>query len=162
MASKSGSRKSGNGQKRRTASAGESRSRKQQYSAQDSAIFHEISLIILFALAAILFLCNFGIIGTVGNSISKVMFGIFGVLAYVAPILAFLGYAFGSVNAGSPVAKRKIIAGVVLFFLLGILLEFMSGSMSLRTEYSLADIYADCSIGRKGGGVISGSLAFLL
>ena len=162
MASKSGSRKSGNGQKRRTASSGENRSRKQQYSAQDSAIFHEISLIILFALAAILFLCNFGIIGAVGNSISKAMFGIFGVLAYVAPVLAFLGYAFGSVNTGSPVAKRKIIAGVVLFFLLGILLEFMSGSMSLRTEYNLADIYADCSNGRKGGGVISGSLAFLL
>ena len=162
MASKSGSRKSGSPRGRNNTSARGTRSQKQQYSAQDSAIFHEICLIILFALAAILFLCNFGIIGTVGDSISQVMFGLFGVLAYVAPILAFLAYAFGSVNAGSPVARRKIIAGVILFFLLGILLEFMSGSMGTRTEYDLAAIYSDCSIGKKGGGVISGSLAFLL
>ncbi len=162
MASKSGSRKTGSGQGRKSASARGSRSQKQQYSAQDSAIFHEISLIVLFAVAAILFLCNFGIIGTVGDSISQVMFGLFGMLAYAAPILVFLAYAFGTVNVGSPAAKRKIIAGVLLFFLLGILLEFMSGSMSLRTEYDLAAIYKDCSNGRKGGGVISGSLAFLL
>ncbi len=162
MASKSGSRKTGSGQGRKSASARGGRNQKQQYSAQDSAIFHEISLIVLFAVAAILFLCNFGIIGTVGDSISQVMFGLFGMLAYAAPILVFLAYAFGTVNVGSPAAKRKIIAGVLLFFLLGILLEFMSGSMSLRTEYDLAAIYKDCSNGRKGGGVISGSLAFLL
>ena len=120
MASRSGSRKTAGGQRRKNSSGNNSRSQKQQYSAQDSAIFHEISLIILFALAAMLFLCNFGIIGAFRNAISKVMFGMFGALAYVAPVLAFLAYAFGSINAGSAVAKRKIIAGVVLFFLIGI------------------------------------------
>ena len=162
MASQSGRRKSGSGQRKRSTSTRNSRSSRQQYSVQDSAIFHEISLILLFAFAAILFLCNFGIIGAVGNAISSFMFGVFGLLAYVAPILAFLAYAFGSINAGSNVAKRKIIAGVVLFFLIGILLEFLSGSMGSRLEYDFKAIYVECSEGRKGGGIISGSLAFVL
>ena len=162
MASKSGSRKTAGGQRGRNTSSKNSRSKKQQYSAQDSAIFHEISLIVLFALAVLLFLCNFGVIGAFGNVLSKIMFGLFGVLAYMAPVVAYLAYAFGTVNIGSATAKRKIIAGVILFFLIGILLELMSGSMSADAEYDILQIYDTCSVDRKGGGVISGSLAFVL
>ena len=39
--------------------------------------FHEIGLIVLFVAMLILFCCNFGIIGPVGNAISGVLFGIF-------------------------------------------------------------------------------------
>ena len=163
MASRSGSRNTAGGQKKRTNSSKKtSRNQTGQYSAQESAMFHEVSLILLFALAILLFLCNFGLIGAFGNTISGVMFGIFGGLAYITPVLAFLAYAFGSINAGSPVARRKIIAGTVLFFLCGILLEFMSGSMALRAEYDPGAIYMDCSTGRKGGGILAGSVAFLL
>lgn len=162
MASKSGSRKSAGSQSKSSRKGKNSRSQSRQYSPEDSAIFHEISFIVLFALAAILFLCNFGVIGNVGNSISSVMFGLFGWLAYVAPVLAFLGFAFASINAGSAVARRKVIAGVVLFVLAGILLEFVSGSMNAEAEYSMVEIYKTCSAGKKGGGVISGSLAFML
>lgn len=162
MASRSGSRKSSGGQRKKTTSGTKNRSQSQQYTAQDSAMFHEISLIILFALAAILFLCNFGVIGAVGNTISGIMFGMFGLLAYVTPVLAFLAIAFGSINPGNPAAKRKIIAGVILFFLIGILFEFISGSMGSMQEYNVGEIYQNCSEGRKGGGVLSGSLAYLL
>lgn len=162
MASRSGSGKSSGGQRKKTTSGTKSRSQSQQYTAQDSALFHEISLIIIFALAAILFLCNFGVIGAVGNSISGFMFGMFGLLAYVTPVLAFLAIAFGSINLGNPAAKRKLIAGVILFFLIGILFEFISGSMGSMQEYNIGEIYKNCSEGRKGGGVLSGSLAYLL
>ena len=52
------------------------------YSEQDSALFHEVVLILLFALAVFLVLCNFGVLGTVGNGISDILFGLFGYLAY--------------------------------------------------------------------------------
>lgn len=162
MASKSGSRKTAGGQRSRNTSGRNSRNKKQQYSAQDSAIYHEISLIVLFALAVLLFLCNFGIIGTFGNALSGFMFGLFGTLAYIAPVFAYLAYAFGTVNIGSATAKRKIIAGIVLFFLIGILLELISGSVSAGAEYDILQIYKSCSESKKGGGVISGSLAFVL
>ena len=55
----------------------------------DSAIRNEIILIGLLAVAVVLFLCNFGVIGVAGDQISHVMFGIFGLLAYIVPIAFF-------------------------------------------------------------------------
>ncbi len=131
------------------------------YSEQDSALFHEVVLILLFAAAVILFLCNFGVLGTVGNGISSVLFGLFGYLAYVAAIAAFLGAAFWSANGGSPAAVRKIAAGVVLFLMAGVICEMISGYALHMESYSLAELYKYDSEARKGGGVIAGSLAYL-
>ena len=55
-----------------------------------SAITSEIILIGVLALTILLFLCNFGVIGVIGNQISRVMFGIFGTMAYALPVLAFI------------------------------------------------------------------------
>lgn len=130
------------------------------YSEQDSALFHEVVLILLFAAAVILVLCNFGVLGTVGNGISSVLFGLFGYLAYVAAIAAFLGAAFWSANAGSPAAVRKIAAGIVLFLMAGIVCEMISGYALQMENYSLAELYKYDSEARKGGGIIAGSLAY--
>ncbi len=75
MASSSGKRTSSSGRTRKSTTS--SRSRQVQRSAQDSELFHEIGLIVLFVAMLILFCCNFGIIGPVGNAISGVLFGIF-------------------------------------------------------------------------------------
>lgn len=162
MAAKSGSRNSAGGQKRKSSSGSGSRRKSTQYSGQDSAIFHEIGLIIVFALAVILFLCNFGVIGEIGDIISGVMFGLFGLLAYLAPIAIFLAIAFGSINTGNPAATRKIIAGVVLFFLIGIFCEFISGGMDDRIQYNIKELFERCRENKNGGGLIAGSIAFLL
>lgn len=162
MAAKSGSRNSAGGQKRKSSSGSGSRRKSTQYSGQDSAIFHEIGLIIVFALAVILFLCNFGMIGEIGDIISGVMFGLFGLLAYLAPIAVFLAIAFGSINTGNPAATRKIIAGVVLFFLIGIFCEFISGGMDDRIQYNIKELFERCRENKNGGGLIAGSIAFLL
>ena len=53
---------------------------------QDRALFHEIGLIVLFVAMVILFCCNFGMIGPVGNGISGALFGVFGLTAYVVQI----------------------------------------------------------------------------
>ena len=66
----------------------------------DAAIRNEILLIVFLALAVILFLCNFGIVGSIGDAVSDVMFGLFGLTAYVAPIIIFLAIAFGMSNVG--------------------------------------------------------------
>ncbi|MDE5596571.1 MAG: DNA translocase FtsK, partial [Lachnospiraceae bacterium] len=66
-----------------------------------SAIRNEILLIVFLALAVILFLCNFGIVGTVGNAVSTFMCGIVGLLAYIAPVIIFLSIAFGMSNIGN-------------------------------------------------------------
>ena len=105
MASSSGKRTSSSGRTRKSTTS--SRSRQAQRSAQDSELFHEIGLIVLFVAMLILFCCNFGIIGPVGNAISGVLFGIFGFTAYIAPIVIFLAVAFWFANEGNPTAVRK-------------------------------------------------------
>ena len=132
-----------------------------QYTEQESALFHEVALILLFAVTVILFLCNFGVIGTVGNAISAVLFGLFGFLAYVIAIAVFVGAAFWSANQGNPAAIRKLIAACVLFVMAGIVCELISGNVS-APEYSVGEIYRYSSENKAGGGVIAGSLAYLM
>ena len=97
MASSSGKRTSSSGRTRKSTTS--SRNRQAQRSAQDSELFHEIGLIVLFVAMLILFCCNFGIIGPVGNAISGVLFGIFGFTAYIAPVVIFLAVAFWLISS---------------------------------------------------------------
>ena len=125
-----------------------------------SAIRNEILLIVFLALAVILFLCNFGIVGTVGNAVSTFMFGIFGLMAYIAPVIIFLSIAFGMSNIGNNIATRKLVAGIVLFLVLGMVFELINADYAQTDTYQLASIYKRCSENRNGGGIIAGSLAY--
>lgn len=160
--SKSSSKKSSSGTRSTNRKTTGTRGRKAAEETIDGAILYDIMMIGLFAVAVILFLCNFGIIGPAGNAISGVMFGLFGVLAYVAPILLFLGIAFGTINQGSFIAKRKLVAGIVLFLLIGVIFELASGALNKESVYNLAELYKRCAQNRTGGGVLSGSVAFVL
>ncbi len=125
------------------------------------AIRNEIFLILLFALAVFLFLCNFGIAGVVGGAISDIMFGIFGLTAYVMPLVFFVMTAFGMVNSGSFIAFRKLLSGILLFLIAGIVCDLFTGEPQAMERYDLKEIYIRCSQGHGGGGVIGGSAAFV-
>ncbi len=122
----------------------------------DVAIRNEILLIVFLALAIILFLCNFGVVGKAGDMVSDVMFGIFGLLAYIAPAIIFLAIAFGMINAGNNIAVRKLVAGVVLFVLVSMVCELFATEQA--ESWLLKEIYLRCSQNHNGGGVIAGAL----
>jgi len=130
--------------------------------AQDSALFHEIGLIVLFIAMLILFCCNFGIIGPVGNTVSGVLFGIFGLLAYAVPILVFFAAAFWFANEGNPNAVRKLVSGVVLCIMLGVLCDLLTKTAGSLTAYNVKALYVGCRDNRTGGGVLAGSLSYFL
>ena len=125
-----------------------------------SAITSEIILIGVLALTILLFLCNFGVIGVIGNQISRVMFGIFGTMAYALPVLAFIAIAFGISNQGNRIASMKLTAGIILFFLLGVVCSLLFQGGTLSMDYSIRELYLESAQKRLGGGVISGSLAW--
>lgn len=160
MASSSGKRTSSSNRTRKSTT--NSRSRQVQRTAQDSELFHEIGLIVLFVVMVILFCCNFGIIGPVGNAISGVLFGIFGFTAYIAPIVIFLAVAFRFANEGNPTAVRKMIAGVVLFLMLGVICDLIARIAGSMEQYDIKLLYTNCSTGKKGGGILAGSICYLL
>ena len=130
--------------------------------AQDSALFHEIGLIVLFAAMVFLFCCNFGIIGPIGDAVSGILFGLFGLAAYAVPVLLFLAVAFYFANEGNANAARKLAAGVVLFVVAGIVCDLAAGHAGAMEKYDIKLLYESCREQKAGGGILAGSISFLL
>lgn len=127
----------------------------------DIAVKSEVVLIIIFAAAIFMFLCIVGLIhGAAAAGISNVMFGVFGLLAYLIPIIIFVGFAFGISNKGNTIAVVKMVSSVILLFLLGILAYMLMKQETMLTGDSLVkELYATSSEHRAGGGVLFGSIA---
>ena len=165
MAASNGRKTSSSSKKRTKSTGGTSAQRKKAEAvraAQESALFHEIGLIVLFAVMVFLFCCNFGIIGPVGNAVSGVLFGVFGLTAYALPVLLFLAAAFWSANEGSPSAVRKLAAGTGLFVMAGIICDLIVKMAGGMEAYDMKLLYENCRVQKNGGGILAGSLSFLL
>ncbi len=172
MASNQGGKRSSTNKKATTSNRNTGRGRQTQTGRRSSgrsagpqpmdiAIRNEIMLIVFLALAIILFLCNFGVVGKAGDVVSDVMFGIFGLTAYIAPIIIFLAIAFGMSNIGNNIATRKLIAGIILFIMISTICELLGTELDQVESYQVKEIYLRCSENHNGGGIIAGSLAYL-
>lgn len=161
--SRSSSKRSTTSSNRNTNRGRQSQSGKRMSQAQpmDIAIRNEILLIVFLALAIVLFLCNFGVVGSFGDAVSNLMFGIFGLTAYIAPIIIFLAIAFGMSNTGDNIATRKLVSGAVLFLLVSMVCELFSAQLAQTESYQIKEIYERCSENHGGGGIIAGSLVYL-
>ncbi|MBQ7065771.1 MAG: DNA translocase FtsK [Lachnospiraceae bacterium] len=156
MATKSG---------RKPGPKGKKTTKKKQAEQSNIKIKQEILFLCFLAFSILLFLCNFkisnefgektSIIGGFGNALSHVMCGIFGVMAYVAPLILFFGILFGISNKGKTLATFKLAAGTVLFFLCTIVAALISGIDNCGGTVS--DYYEFSKFG-KGGGVIGATL----
>ena len=129
---------------------------------KDMELWYEVMLILLFAFMIFLFLCNFGLVGPIGVFFKNIMFGLFGFAAYILPVLMFVGIFFCWVNKGHPAVKRKMMAGTVLFLLLGAVGELAAGRLQDMQEYQILDFYEKSVKYSNGGGVFGGSLAYFL
>lgn len=126
------------------------------------SIVKEIWLFVVLAISLLLFLCNFKILGVAGNAVSSVLFGLFGINAYVFALALFFGFAFMSCNDFIWESVRPVIAGSVILLMAGVVFELISGNAVNLDHYSLPDIYRYDSGSRAGGGIISGSVAYFL
>ena len=120
----------------------------------------ELVLIVIGAFALALFLCNFRILGNLGNTISDVMFGLFGIMAYVFPILAGFLCFFCMINQGNPKAVRRTISLSVLFLDICIIFELIFNMPNTAEALSVKDIYLYAKNAHKGGGFFGGLCAY--
>ncbi|MBE5828165.1 MAG: DNA translocase FtsK [Butyrivibrio sp.] len=137
------------------------KARPQEEEILDYSLKSELVVIGVVALTIFLFLCNFGICGAFGNAVSGVLFGLFGFTAYIAPIVILGTVVISIANFGSSASTRKVVSGIVLFFLVGIIAELLSGRPQSAESYDIKMIYSQASEYRNGGGVFAGSLAYL-
>ncbi|MBR0092128.1 MAG: DNA translocase FtsK [Lachnospiraceae bacterium] len=122
----------------------------------DYTVRDEIISIVLIAAMVYLFLSNFGIGGRAGNAISSVLFGLFGLRAYLAPVLIGAGAILLISNAGSLRAVGKVAAGAGLFFLIGIVISLFGGYLSDPQEMQgFKGVYLYASETHGTGGVFA-------
>lgn len=120
----------------------------------------EITILVTLAVCALLMISNFGVGGFVGDALSGFLFGVFGILAYVVPIIIFIGVTFIASNKGNTLAYIKSIACAILGFMFCTLFELVMNHFSQGT--SLLEYYEMSRIHRDGGGFIGGMFVNLL
>ena len=120
---------------------------------------NEIVLWIVLALCTLLFISNFGVGGKVGNVISGIFFGIFGLLQYIFPIVFVVAVFFFASNRGNRIATIKLIATAVFACFICMFIELLVNGA--KAPGPLA-VYEYCYANKIGGGFIGGLLAWLI
>ena len=120
----------------------------------------EIALVALLVVSVFLFVSNFGIGGAVGGAVSGVLFGLFGLFAYAAPVFMLILVLFSLANKDSLAVKIKIAGFLIASISLSAFCHLLIMS-KIPTE-KITDIFSYCSQHKSGGGVLGGLLATLL
>ena len=130
--------------------------------AMNDQMFEDIMVIVSGAICIFLFLCNFGIVGSLGSAISSFMFGVFGLFAYIAPLFIGGSILFYNIKRGDYVAIRKFWSIVSLCLALMVIFELFSAGYDENVKFEIGKIYARCAESKAGGGIIMGSITYFL
>lgn len=127
---------------------------------ESSGLQQEIIILCVLAASILMLISNFGLGGLAGEVCSAVLFGIFGWMAYLIPILFFGAAVFLISNRGNTHAYIKIAALFVLLVVLCALLELAMNPYTPGTR--LLTYYKQASIHKNAGGFFGGCLVTLL
>lgn len=157
MASSTSGRRRTGSRKKTSAASKKAALKKQE---ETAFIRDEILVLILFAVSVLLLISNFGIGGSAGGFVSGIMFGLFGIFAYLLPVGLFLIAAFSISNRENTIATVKAIAMGAAFFLLCAIAQLISGEKggagTAKAFYSYAAEH------KTGGGFFGGMICKVL
>ena len=145
----SSGRKTNSGHKRIT--------KKQQE--REAEFTREVILWIVVAVSLLLFISNFGFGGTIGGTVSRFFFGLFGIISYIFPIVLLVGTFFAVSNQGNRVAAVKLVAVILFVAFLCMFFELISDGTDAK---SAMDAYRYSFDAKSGGGLIGGVLSHML
>ncbi len=124
------------------------------------ALQEEIIILCVLAVCILMLISNFGLGGLAGEVCSAILFGIFGWMAYLVPVLIFGAAAFLVSNRGNAHAYIKAAALLVLLIVLCALLELIMNPYTPGT--GLMTYYKQASMRKNAGGLLGGCLVTLL
>ncbi len=134
-------------------SSSRTRSAAKQNKEKQSYLRDEIIILTTLAVCLLLMISHFGIGGTVGDAASEFLFGVFGFIAYIVPILLFIAVAFVLSNKKNTNAYIKAGAGFVLFLMCCTFFQLISG---YAAGVKIVELYKRSSAYKDGGGVLGG------
>ena len=124
------------------------------------ALQEEIIILCVLAVCILMLISNFGLGGLAGEVCSAILFGIFGWMAYLIPVLLFGAAAFLVSNRGNAHAYIKAAALLVLLAVLCALLELIMNPYT--PGMGLMAYYKQASVHKNSGGLLGGCLVTLL
>jgi len=128
--------------------------------AETAFIRDEVAVLILFAVSVLLLISNFDMGGAAGAFVSSIMFGLFGLFAYILPFVLFLVAAFSISNRENTIAAVKAAAMVLAGLLLCAVLQMINGEKD--GAGTAAAFYAYSAKEKLGGGFFGGILSKVL
>lgn len=166
----SGSRAGGgtNGAKRSgTASSGRGRTRNTSTKSNRNTtvsyeLQNEIVLMVTLVVSILLFLSHFNLGGAVGSAVNGVMFGLFGLVAYLLPFLLFFGMAFFLANRGNKVLPFKLLYawGMVWTVMAFVQLCTKFEGVKKGIRLQMKEYFTLAKEQKKGGGLFGGLMVY--
>lgn len=126
---------------------------------QKRFIRSEIVVIAAAFLGMFLFLCNFNILGVVGEYVSAFEKGLLGNTAYAFPVLLLITVAIYIKERGNFLAKMKLISCIAIIIILSAIMQLLFGGEELLPFF---EYYKEGASGTLGGGLIGGVVAGVL
>ncbi|MBE5927674.1 MAG: DNA translocase FtsK [Lachnospiraceae bacterium] len=121
-----------------------------KHESYDRELIKEIRLVISFSITVFVTLSCFGLFGAFGSIISKFMFGCFGIIAYIVPLITFFGVWFFIANISNSKAIIKFIAGC---FGVSVVCAFFH-LLLYADDNSYSKVFSICGKEQTGGGVL--------
>ena len=129
--------------------------------AKQDRLRDEIVFFVVLMLCILLFIANLGIGGKVSYLISSLLFGLFGFMSYVFPVVLFVVIAYAILSKYDPKSIEsptfRIIVGCLFFFALCVLCELIKGG-----ELSPAAAFGESFSERNGGGFMGALASYIL
>ena len=131
---------------------------KRKSSVKTSPFAREITFIVIILFCILMLLSFFDLCGVVGNAISHITFGLFGMLAYIFPIFLLIASGFALSNPENRMVRRKIVyCGLMYLAFMAVFQWFMDDAVK-----GVWDYYSISTKNHTGGGLIGGSVYYVL
>ena len=126
---------------------------------RQQAFKKEIFLWIVVAVSILLFISNFGIGGNLGNAVSGFLFGIFGMVAYIFPLVLLVGSFFAVSNKGNSYAIMKLVMTIVFIWFICVFMY-----LAVYGEFAVSPVqsYIDSVERHSGGGFVGALIGCIL
>ena len=126
---------------------------------RQQAFKKEIFLWIVVAVSILLFISNFGIGGNLGNAVSGFLFGLFGMVAYIFPLVLLVGSFFAVSNKGNSYAIMKLVMTIVFIWFICVFMY-----LAVYGEFAVSPVqsYIDSVERHSGGGFVGALIGCIL
>lgn len=129
---------------------------------QDNQLRNDCIILFSIACAIILILTNFNLAGTLGRGIKWFMFGVFGVMEYIFPLVLAASVIFLMVNRDLiRVARIKTAAAYGLLVVLCGMIQCVYNKPAVM-ESNVGEVFTYCADYKAGGGFSGGILCKVL